>query len=677
MGYYTSIPLLLACLFLGACSAEKENSQGEGFLNQVDQVSTDLQDDSHMLAFFDQKPQPLSPAFTVLPQGSVRPKGWIKEMMQSDLEKGMVGALDDLYPGIKKDDLYRTARRGGLEDVPEMGDLVLTGEEWEQSIMWWNAETAGNWWDGFVRHAFLLGEEKAKRQAQQIVDNLIASQDKDGYLGIYKPNLRYQHNGSNGELWAQTTAFRTLLGYYEITGDKRALEAVKKGINLTMREYGPEGRHPFRLENAFGGVTHGLMITDVCEWLYRLTGDITYQEYATFLYKAFSTYNINRAFNDLRYPFLVERDSLFTGHGVHTYEHFRTMAQAYYATGYPELKTAFDNAIYKLDQVLLPSGAGHGNEWLLGIPADPTYTTTEYCTMLELRNSLASLYQKTGDLRFADQAEKLTYNGMLGFRNAEGTALTYGKGDNCFILDGHHHGEGEATADVRYKYSPTHSDPAVCCVPNYSRNLPYFLDQMWLKAEEGLVAAMYGPCMLQTEVNGAFVIIRQQTRYPYEDAVVFTLELDAPTEFSLYFRKPAWSKTLTFSPDYETTTIPNGLICITKTWEPGESFTLTFEQNIQHQVAQNEEVYFQRGPLVYALEIPHKEQTIKEYEQGKFRDYYALPIDNAHQSIQLDLNTLTYRFEAGTSPQLVLNEDLRLIPLGKTVLRRLTFPLKP
>ncbi|KAA3621654.1 MAG: hypothetical protein DWQ02_27335, partial [Bacteroidetes bacterium] len=246
----------------GACNNEKESSQGEEFLNQVDKVDDAIQDDSEILTFFERERQPLQPAFVNLPQGSTKPKGWILDIMRNDLETGVVGALDDLYPGIKKDDLYRTARRGGLEDVPEMGDLVLTGEPWEKSIMWWNSETAGNWWDGFVRHAFLTGNQEAIDQSKLIVNNLIDSQDEDGYIGIYKPNLRYQHEGSNGELWSQTTAFRTLIGYYEITGDQSALDAVEKGMAVTMKSYGPEGENPFNLKNAFGGVTHGLMMTD-------------------------------------------------------------------------------------------------------------------------------------------------------------------------------------------------------------------------------------------------------------------------------------------------------------------------------------------------------------------------------------------------------------------------------
>ena len=184
-----------------SCKNSKENSQGENFTNNVNKVASKIIDDSEKLAFFNTPTSPIKPKFSQFSTGSIQPKGWILEVMQNDLEKGIVGALDELYPGIKSDDLYHTNRRGGMEDIPEMGDLVLTGAEWEKSIMWWNAETIGNWWDGFIRHAFLTNDNKAIQQAHDIIQNLLASQDDDGYIGIYKPNLRYQHEGSNGELF--------------------------------------------------------------------------------------------------------------------------------------------------------------------------------------------------------------------------------------------------------------------------------------------------------------------------------------------------------------------------------------------------------------------------------------------------------------------------------------------
>jgi DUF1680 family protein len=682
--------IIMAVLALLSCNQEKQNSQGENFSNNVNKVANTIVDDSEQLSFFKNPKQPIQPKFEQFPSGSVQPKGWIFNMMKSDLEQGIVGALGELYPGINSDDLYNTARRGGMEDIPEMGDLVLTGAEWETSIMWWNAETIGNWWDGFIRHAFLTDHKEAIQQSHEIIENLLNSQDEDGYIGIYKPNLRYQHEGSNGELWAQTTAFRTMLAYYEFTQDITVLEAVEKAMKLTIQNYGETGKNPFKLKNEFGGVTHGLMLTDVCETLYRITKNQTYQDYATYLYKAFSTYSINRSFNDLRYPFLKERDSLFEGHGVHTYEHIRSMVNAYYNTGYPQLAKAYNNMLYKLEPCILPSGAGHGNEWILKMKAHPTNTSTEYCTMLELRNSYGALIQKTGDVTFADAAEKLTYSAMLGSRNREGTAITYGKPDNCFVLDGHHHENGESKVDPRYKYSPTHSEPAVCCVPNYSRNFPYLLEQMWMKAENGIAAILFGPSKLTTQMNGYDVSIEQITNYPMSDVVTFRFTMDKPMAFDFQIRQPNWSNGL--ESNIELGDLKDGFYTVSKEWKNGDVITIKFNNEIKQHKALNDEVYFQRGPIVYAFEIPHKEETIKTYSKANYRDYHCFPSDEEFKYLML---TSDSKFELKSNSNYNSfydsqwnlegslfntsnneNQNVTLVPIGKTVLRRVTFPNK-
>ncbi|RNC84575.1 MAG: hypothetical protein ED557_06240 [Balneola sp.] len=683
-----SFSVLTLSFIVIMCSCEtKESSQGNAFLNNVNQTKDTIQNDSHLLTFFKNPRRPITPAFQQLPSGSNKPEGWLLDVMKEDLEHGLVGALDELYPGIKKDDLYNTARRGGLEDVPEMGDLVLTGAAWEASIMWWNAETIGNWWDGFVRHAYLTNDEASIKQSEAIVENLLASQDEDGYIGIYKENLRYQHTGSNGELWAQTTAFRMLLAYYEFTNDERVLDSVERAMAVTMAEYGEESKNPFDLENAFGGVTHGLMMTDVCETLFRITGNQEYQDYAVYLYKAFSSFSINRSFNDLRYPYLMERDSAFTGHAVHTYEHFRTLINAYYATGYDELKEAYDNALFKLDPLLLPSGAAHGNEWILGLEADPTVTSTEFCAMFELRNFFGSAFQKTGDISYADRAERLTFNAMLGARNENGTAMTYGKPDNAYVLDGHHHGEGEPSEDTRYKYSPTHSEPAVCCSPNYARNLGYYLDYMWMKTDDGLAALMYGPSILTSSIKGADVEIKQETNYPFSDEIRFTISVSEPTEFTLLLRKPGWSKSVELAVDGASVTESEDYLRVTKQWEGSEVMTLSFENEIEVKNFDSDDMYVQRGPLVYSYPIPSRQETIKNYEGSEFTDYYVFPTSESFYSRSL---SPTFEFRESVSdsyphysgvlpvaPLITVNpgteEPFQLVPMGATILRRVTF----
>jgi len=680
---------LLVVLLITACQSQEENSQGKDFLSKVNQVNENIEDNSALLTFFRRTRNPIEAALNNVPVGDNKPKGWILAMMRSDLNHGMVGALDDLYPGFAADDIFNTDRRGSLSDVPEMGDLVLTGEEWEQSIMWWNAETIGNWYDGFVRHAFATGDEAAIAQSKAIVENLLESQDESGYIGIYKENLRYQHEVSNGELWAQTTAFRTMLGYYEHTKDQRVLEAVEKGMALTMEKYGVEGKNPFLLKNEFGGVTHGLMITDVCETLHRITGNQAYQDYVVYLYEAFSTYSLNRAFNDLRYPFLKQRDSLFVGHGVHTYEHFRSLIEAYYATGYPELKEAYENALYKLDKAVLPSGAGHAMEWLAGLEADADHTASEFCTMLELRNSYGSMVQKTGNIDFADRAEKLTFNGMMGVRNPEGTALTYGKHDNEYILDGHaHHGKGEPEVEVRYKYSPMHDDPAVCCVPNYTRNYSYYVDMMWMRKGAGLAAVLYGPSTLKTEVEGVTFQIEQETDYPFSDEIKFHIAASDAKEIPLYFRKPGWASEMDVEALGAEISLEEGFYVVSAAWGQKTTVHITFEHETE-QKPFNEEVYYQRGPLVFSYEIPSKREVFREHAVEGFNDYYVLPQDESYKDWKLNSAfSLVENSSLSTNPWAnprflltgkVINkkdgseEEIQLRPMGGTALRKVTF----
>ena len=95
------------------------------FLQEVDQNAAG---EVYDLELEHKGPKPT--AFEAFPTGQVLPEGWILQMMNNDLEQGMVGHLDELYPGISKDDLYGSARRGGVEDVPEMGIVLKTLLVW-------------------------------------------------------------------------------------------------------------------------------------------------------------------------------------------------------------------------------------------------------------------------------------------------------------------------------------------------------------------------------------------------------------------------------------------------------------------------------------------------------------------------------------------------------------------
>ena len=140
-------------------------------------------------------------------QGQLLPEGWLKEFLRRDKE-GITGNLDKLF-------------RDCAEDV--FGADKVTHKEDGYWSSWWAGETHGNWIEAYVRLAFLTGEEELVSRARAIVENILAHQGEDGYIGIYVEGARYIVTKRFGELWAQSRAMRTLLVYYDYTKEERVL----------------------------------------------------------------------------------------------------------------------------------------------------------------------------------------------------------------------------------------------------------------------------------------------------------------------------------------------------------------------------------------------------------------------------------------------------------------------
>ena len=72
--------------------------------------------------------------------------------------------------------------------------------------------------------------------------------------------------------------------------------------------------------------------------------------------------------------------------------------------------------------------------------------------------------------------------------------------------------------------------------------------------DNGLAAIIYGPCCAQAKVgvNGTEVILREETNYPFEEMIRFTVQVSGKVDFPLYLRVPAWCKGATLIVNGET-----------------------------------------------------------------------------------------------------------------------------
>lgn len=607
----------------------------------------------------------------------IKPKGWILNQLHRDLEEGFASRLDDLTERAKHD-LF-THRIASSQD----------------QLAWWDSETRGNWLWGYVMMAYLANHPDHIARVRGLMEELLATQDEDGYIGIYAPQWRYQHPaGENGELWGQSRALLPMLAYYEFTKDTRYLQAVERAVHLTMSHY--DKNHPFfkktdDLSVNITGLTHGLCYMDVVEWLYRITQNPAYRDFGIWFLEDFNKMAIPFANDDLSIANLSDPYRPMTGHAVHTVEHLRALIWGATSAQKSDWVSAMNAAFAKLGFYQTPSGAVVGDESIHGLPMpDIGY---EYCTLTELLMSINSACEHLGEARFGDMVENIAFNAGQGARLSNGKGISYLTSDTR--LSANHirpdsysylHGHGG-----RFKFSPTHEDVACCCNPNSVRFMPHYISRMWLRHEDGVVAMLYGASELTTTINDVPITITTETNYPFSNTVELTISPQEPTTFSLMLRIPNWATMMHLTINGNITEeAAHGFYHVRKLWSEGDKVTIFFVPNIHLIPYPNDEYSIHYGALQFVLPIPYQITPIKNYPIADFHDYDIIPqqIEDAYRIPILDESLPNYglsvkeisdanaEFPWDTPPIELEGKTASFIPFGASILRRASFPVK-
>ena len=602
-----------------------------------------------------------------LPLGSVRPLGWMLAQMRRDLEQGFAGSLDVLSPHAARD-LFSHR----LDDASGHAG-------------WWDAESRGNWLWGYTMLAHLADAPAHRDRADALIRELRATQDANGYLGIYAPAVRYPTGGAeNGELWAQSRALMALVAHHELTGDAASLESARRAADLTSRQYGESRPHFGRASTQEDrtGLTHGLCYVDALEALEECGGNGRYLQFARWLLADFDSWTVPFPNDDLAAANLDDPRRSLRGHAVHTVEHLRALG----AGGASAMR--IEAALGKLRSSTTPSGAVIGDESLHGLPTPGA--AYEYCTLTELTFSLGRLAQRRADPSLADWMERIVFNAAQGARTADGRALAYlcsdtrtdalaARVDSYSLLTGQH---------GRFKLSPTHDDVACCCNPNATRLLPHYLGAMWAARADapGLVVLAYGPCELSTRVEGCGVTVRQQTSYPFEDGARFIVDVERPVRMRIWLRRPAWTTAVRV--DGVASRERDRWIEIEREWHGSTAFGIHFDARVRAETYPCGEVAVLRGPLQFVQPIAHKVRALADLALPGWRDEELLPCDIADvaaatpvlESSLPDLGLVVERDLLHDpedpwqrTPVHLVRPGLDLVPIGCAPLRRAAF----
>jgi hypothetical protein len=603
-----------------------------------------------------------------LKAGEVRPQGWLQTRLNDDMTTGYLPRLPELTEYVTLE-TFNSAAKASMYKPPIGG-------------VWWSGEQTGCWLEGYIMAAYLSGNTEAMTRVDALVKQVLSYQEADGYLGVYDRDSRFRRP-MDGELWAQTTLFRALLAYVELTGNEEVLAAVQRAVDLSISKYA--GQDCWSNKIPRGGQPHSMMFVDICEWFYGTTGDAKYLDFAKELY---DTYNEHQ--DVFEYDCLLRNlkdvDKLFNGHGVHAIEHIRVPYFLYYTTGLSKYSPV-ENYPVKIHRHLNAGGAVVCAEDILQRLAGPEIGC-EYCTMQELQHSMQSVFQKTGQAFAGDWIERVVFNAAEGARMKNGSAIAYLSSDNqpeASVARGH---------GRRFKYSPTHEDVALCCVNWAGRLYPYYVKGMWMKTADGtgLAAAAYGPSVLKTDIRGVGVTIEQNTVYPFEDQIEFVVSPEKPVSFPVYFRNPGWSGNTEVFAAGAAVSREEGFIKVEKTWQAGDRVRLVFSADVEQHKMSGGSQYWTRGALTYALPIDSRLEEIKACGDTGFSDYDIVPAAGDATEYALTDQCGTFAFHRGATDadrpweqcgltlqgQLINRasgqlEAVELVPEGTALLRQTAF----
>jgi hypothetical protein len=513
--------------------------------------------------FYVSNRQPLEPSrFIALPIGVVKPKGWLLECLKRQRD-GLSGNLGEISAWLQKEDnawLSSTGKgRYGWEELPY-------------------------WLKGYMQLGYLLDDAKVLAESRTWIEGALHSQRADGDFG---PDQKFDDDGSR-DFWANMLMLFCLQTDYEQSHDPRVLDLMTKYFHFQLTV--PDAQF---LTHYWQKMRGGDNLYSVY-WLYNLTGDRQLLTLAEKIHRCTANWELK---NDLP-----------NWHNVNIAQCFREPATHYLQTHNPaELQATYANfheVRKRYGQV--PGGMFGSDENCRPGYTDP-HQAVETCGMVEQMLSDELLMQMSGDPFWGDQCETVAFNSYPAALLPDFRALRYLTAPNMVVSDAKNHAPGLQNGGPFLLMNPFSSR---CCQHNHAMGWPYFTKHLWLATpDNGLCAALYSASEVAAQVaDGARVRIVEETRYPFEQSVRFTVHTEKPAAFPLYLRIPAWCRVasvLVNGQRVDARIEAGKFVRLEREFKNQDTVVLELPMQIslQRWAANHDSVSVNYGPLTFSLKI--------------------------------------------------------------------------
>jgi len=496
-----------------------------------------------------------------LPSGAIQPRGWLRVFLERQRD-GLTGHLGEISSWLQKDDSAWLSKNGkgkyGWEELPY-------------------------WLRGFIELAYLFDDPKMKAEADLWINGVLTSQRPDGDFG---PDQRFEDN--TRDYWANMIMLYCLQSFYERTSDPGVLDLMTKYFHYQLSV--PDEKF---LTHYWQRMRGGDNLYSVF-WLYDRTGDPQLLELATKIHRRTANWTL--------------KDDLPDWHNVNIAQSFREPAEIALLTHDPAQTEATyaDFRIIRARFGQVPGGMFGGDEVSRKGFVDPRQAT-ETCGFVEQMLSDEILFQITGDPFWGDQCETVAFNSYPAAVMPDFKSLRYLTAPNMVVSDAKNHAPGIANSGPFLLMNPFSSR---CCQHNHSQGWPYFSRSLWMAtADNGLCATLYSACEVNARVGtGENVSISEETHYPFEEAIRFTIATKTATSFPISWRIPAWCKSARLALNGKSVPvdpIPGQFVRVERTWNNHDEITLQLpmDPSVQTWTNNHDSISIDYGPLTFSLRI--------------------------------------------------------------------------
>jgi DUF1680 family protein len=292
--------------------------------------------------------------------------------------------------------------------------------------------------------------------------------------------------------------------------------------------------------------------------------------------------------------------------GKHAYSYVNSLSSAmmaYMVAGSEKHLHAASNAFSMLEEQSYATGGWGPDETLRAPGSDDVYaslTNTHHsfetpCGSYAHFKLTRYLLRVTRDSRYGDSMERMMYNTVLG-------ALPLQENGKNFYYSDYNFDGQRVYKEARW----------ACCSGTLPQVAADYRINTYFRGSQSVYVNLYLPSTLRWTEKGTALSLTQESEFPYEERITFTITSSVPAELTFHFRIPAWAAGASISLNgvrQKMPVLPGQFAAVKREWRTGDRVELEFPLKMRLEpidARHTDTVALLRGPLVLMAVKPQQ-----------------------------------------------------------------------